>query len=264
MNMPLTNTKLSQAAQSLLRAAKTRIPIDPLTDTYPGITIEQAYGVQLNAMEKLLAEGRKVVGKKIGLTSPPMQQFLNVSEPDYGHLLDDMLIYQGEEIPMSRLLQPRIEGEIAFILERDLLGPGVNPMDVIRVTAGVTAALEIIDSRVRDWKIKIQDTVADNASSGVFVLGSKLIPLLGLDLRHVGFVMTKNGQLVSTGAGAAVLGDPVQAVAWLANKMGEYGISLKAGEIILSGSAAAALPVQSGDVFHLTVDRLGDVGTVFK
>lgn len=262
--MALSENELSRAAQTLLRASEERKPIDPLTVTYPELTVEEAYRIQLIWVEQRLAAGRKVLGKKIGLTSPPMQQFLNVDEPDYGHLLDDMLIYQGEEIPMPRLLQPRIEGEIAFILEADLTGPGVMPMDVIRATAGVTAALEVIDSRVRDWKIKIQDTVADNASSAVFVLGSELIPLTGLDLRYVGFVMTKNGQLISTAAGAAVLGDPVQAVAWLANKMGEYGISLKAGEVILSGSAAAAIPVEVGDVFHLTVDRIGDIGTVFK
>jgi 2-keto-4-pentenoate hydratase len=262
--MAMKDTELAEAAEKLLAAAKDLKPIDPLTETYPQITVDEAYRVQLIWVEKRLAERRKVVGKKIGLTSVPMQQFLNVDEPDYGHLLDDMLIYQGEQIALSRLLQPRIEGEIAFVLEQDLVGPGIMPTDVVRATAGVIAALEIIDSRVRDWKIKIQDTVADNASSAVFVLGSKMIPLEGLDLRCVGFVMTRNGQVISTAAGAAVLGDPLQAVAWLANKMGEYGIPLKAGEVILSGSAAAAVPVQAGDVFHLTVDRLGDVETAFK
>jgi 2-keto-4-pentenoate hydratase len=262
--MAMKDTELAEAAEKLLAAAKDLKPIDPLTETYPQITVDEAYRVQLIWVEKRLAERRKVVGKKIGLTSVPMQQFLNVDEPDYGHLLDDMLIYQGEQIALSQLLQPRIEGEIAFVLEQDLVGPGIMPTDVVRATAGVIAALEIIDSRVRDWKIKIQDTVADNASSAVFVLGSKMIPLEGLDLRCVGFVMTRNGQVISTAAGAAVLGDPLQAVAWLANKMGEYGIPLKAGEVILSGSAAAAVPVQAGDVFHLTVDRLGDVETAFK
>jgi 2-oxopent-4-enoate hydratase len=210
-----------------------------------------------------LAEGRKVVGKKIVLASPAMQRMLNVNEPDYGHLFDDMLAYQGEELSTSHLIQPRVEGEMAFILERDLLGPGIIPADVIRATVGVTAALEIIDSRIRDWKIKIQDTVADNASSGVFVLGSKLVPLTGLDLRCVGFVMTKNGQLAATGAGAAVLGNPAQSVALLVNKMGEYSISLKTDEVILSGSAVAAVPVQAGDSVHLTVDRIGDMGCFF-
>ena len=261
--MPLNKTELSDAAQKLIGASKELKPIDPFTETYPEITVEEAYQIQLISVEARLAEGRKVVGKKIGLTSPAMQQMFNVNEPDYGHLLDDMLVYQGEEIRTSRLLQPRIEGEIAFILESDVEGPGVTPTDTIRATAGVTAALEIIDSRIRDWKIKIQDTVADNASSGAFVLGSRLVPLTGLDLRSVGFVMTKNGQLAATGAGAAVLGNPVQSVAWLANKMGEYQISLKAGDVVLSGAAAAAVPVQAGDSIHLTVDRIGDVGCFF-
>lgn len=261
--MALNKTELSDAALKLIRASKDLKPIDPLTETYPDITVEDAYRVQLYTVEARLAEGRKVLGKKIGLTSPAMQQMFNVNEPDYGHLFDDMLVYQGEEISTSRLIQPRIEGEIAFVLERDLIGPGITPTDVTRSTVGVTAALEIIDSRIREWKIKIQDTMADNASSGAFVLGSKVVPLRGLDLRCVGFVMTKNGQLVATGAGAAVLGNPAQSVAWLANKMGEYGISLKAGEVILSGSAVAAVPVKAGDSIHLTVDRIGDVGCFF-
>jgi len=262
--MALTKNEVTDVANRLMTANKDLKPIDPLTETYPEITTEEAYQIQLITVERQLSEGRRVVGKKIGLSSPAMQQMFNVTEPDYGHLLDDMLVQQGGALIASRLLQPRIEGEIAFILERDLIGPGITPTDVIRATAGVTAALEIIDSRIRDWRIKIQDTIADNASSAAFVLGSKMIPLTDLDLRYVGFVMTKNGRLVSTGAGAAVLGSPAQSVAWLANKMGEYGISLKAGEIILSGAAAAAVPAQTGDSIHLTVDRVGDVGCFFE
>ena len=192
--MSLNETELSKAAQKLIAASRDLKPIDPFTETYPNITIGEAYRIQIITVERRVSEGRKVVGKKIGLTSPTMQQMFNVTEPDYGHLLDDMLVYQGEELSTSRLLQPRIEGEIAFVLERDLMGPGITPTDVIRATAGVIAALEIIDSRIRDWKIKIQDTVADNASSAAFVLGSKFVPLTDLDLRCTGFVMTKNGQ----------------------------------------------------------------------
>jgi 2-keto-4-pentenoate hydratase len=261
--MALSKTVLVEAAQALLAATRDCKPIEPLTETYPGITVDEAYRIQIQNVEVRLAGGRKVVGKKIGLTSPAMQQMFNVAEPDYGHLLDDMLVYQGVEVPASRLLQPRIEGEIAFILERDLTGPGITPTDVMRATAGVAPALEIIDSRVRDWKIKIQDTVADNASSAAFVLGANLISPVGIDLRCVGYVMMKNGRLATTAAGAAVLGSPAQSVAWLANKMGEYGITLKSGEIILSGSAAAAIGVQAGDSIHLTVDRVGDVECYF-
>ena len=262
--MALSEKSLSEVAQGLMVAARDRTAIDPLTETYPEITVEEAYRIQLITVEACLAEGRKVIGKKIGITSPAIMQMFNVGEPDYGHLLDDMLVTEGEGLAITRLLQPRIEGEIAFILERDLKGPGITPADVIRATAGVAAALEIIDSRIRGWRIKIQDTVADNASSAAFVLGSKLTPLTGIDLRYVGFVMTKNGQLAATAAGAAVLGSPLQSVAWLANKMGEYGISLRAGETILSGSAVAAVPVEAGDSIHLVVDRIGDVSCFFS
>ncbi|RJX33850.1 MAG: hypothetical protein C4525_08235 [Desulfarculus sp.] len=262
--MALSKAELKQAADALLAAAEKAAPIAPLSDTYPGLTVDEAYQIQLLNVEHRLAQGRKVVGKKIGLTSPAMQEMFKVAEPDYGHLLEDMLAYQGQGLSCNRLLQPRIEGEIAFILKHDLEGPGVTPTDVLRATDGVAAALEIIDSRVRDWKIRIQDTVADNASSAALVVGARMVSPKKLDLRHVGFVLTKNGRLAGTGAGAAVLGSPAQSVAWLANKLGEYGIPLKAGEIILSGAAAAAVPVQAGDSIHLHVDRLGEVGCFFS
>lgn len=261
--MSLTSEQISQAAQSLFTATQTRQSIAPLTETYPDINVQDAYKIQQANIERRLQSGGRIVGKKIGLTSPAMQQMLGVGEPDYGQLLEDMLVYQGVDVDSSVLLQPRIEGEIAFVMDRDLMGPGVTPTDVARATAGVTPALEIIDSRVKDWKIKIQDTVADNASSAAFVIGSGFIPLGKLDLRHVGFVFTKNGELAGTGAGAAVLGSPLQAVAWLINKLGEMGVGVKAGEIILSGAASAAVPVAPGDSIHLVVDRLGEVGCRF-
>jgi 2-oxopent-4-enoate hydratase len=225
--------------------------------------VEEAYQVQTINIDARLSAGARMVGKKIGLTSPAMQQMLGVGEPDYGQLLDDMLLYQGVDFDASTLLQARIEGEIAFVMDQDLMGPGITPTDVARATAGVTPALEIIDSRVKDWKIKIQDTVADNASAAAFILGASLTPLGSLDLRHVGFVLSKNGQLAGTGAGAAVLGSPIQSVAWLINKMGEMGVGVKAGEIILSGAASAAVPVAAGDSIHLVVDRLGEVACRF-
>lgn len=261
--MSLTKEQIARAAASLFRAALDHRPVDPLTETYPGITVEEAYQVQNINIQARIDAGGRIVGKKIGITSPAMQQMLGVDEPDYGHLLEDMLLYQGVDFDASSLLQPRIEGEIAFVLDRDLKGPGVTPTDVARATAGVAPALEIIDCRVRDWKIKIQDTVADNAAAAAFVIGASLTPLGSLDLRHVGFVLTKNGRLAGTGAGAAVLGSPVQSVAWLINKMGEMGVGVMAGEIILSGAAAAAVPVASGDTIHLMVDRLGEVGCRF-
>ena len=261
--MSLTSDQIAQAAQSLFKASQDRAPIAPLTETFPGITVEEAYQVQTINIDARQSAGARVVGKKIGLTSPAMQEMLGVGEPDYGQLLDDMLLYQGVDFDASTLLQARIEGEIAFVMDQDLMGPGITPTDVARATAGVMPALEIIDSRVKDWKIKIQDTVADNASAAVFILGASLTPLGGLDLRHVGFVLSKNGQLAGTGAGAAVLGSPIQSVAWLVNKMGEMGVGVKAGEIILSGAASAAVPVAAGDSIHLVVDRLGEVACRF-
>lgn len=261
--MELSEEVISEMAERLSRAARELAPIDPLSRTSPAMTVEDAYRIQLMTIASRRSQGRKVVGKKIGLTSPAMQEMFGVREPDYGHLMDDMVRYEGEPLEMKRLIQPRVEGEIAFVLEHDLKGPGVTPSDVVRATAGVTAALEIIDSRIRNWEIKIQDTVADNASSAALVLGSRWVSLKGLDLRYVGFVMVKNGRLCATSAGAAVLGNPVQAVAWLANKMGEYDIGLKAGEIILSGAAAAAVAVKAGDSVQLTVDRISSVGTLF-
>lgn len=260
--MSLSQEQISQAAQSLSQAAKDLKPIAALTETFPGITVEEAYQIQTINIDARLKAGARVVGKKIGLTSPAMQQMLGVGEPDYGMLLDDMLLYQGVEFDTSTLLQPRIEGEIAFVMGQDLMGP-VTPVEVAMATAGVTPALEIIDSRVKDWKIKIQDTVADNASAAAFVIGSTLIPLGSMDLRHVGFVLAKNGRLAGTGAGAAVLGSPLQSVAWLINKMGEMGVGVKAGEIILSGAASAAVDVAPGDSIHLVVDRLGEVACRF-
>lgn len=261
--MKRTDEQLSQAATRLLKAYKDQKPIEPLTEEFPDLTTEDAYQIQLMTVRARVAEGGKIVGKKIGLTSPAMQQMFNVGEPDYGHLLDNMLGYQGFGLSGSKLIQPRVEGEIAFILKKGLQGPGVTPTDVLRATAGVCAALEIIDSRIRDWKIKIQDTVADNASSGAFVLGARMVPASDIDLRHVGFVLSKNGLTVATGAGAAVLGSPAQSVAWLANRLAAFGIGLDPGEIILSGSAVAAVPVKSGDSIHLVVDRIGEVACAF-
>ena len=261
--MSLTQEQIARAAEQLAQAAASRKPIPALTDSLPGLSLEDAYQIQLRNVERTVAQGARVVGKKIGLTSPAMQTMFKVNEPDYGHLFDSMLVYQGEAMPMARLLQPRIEGEIAFVMERDLKGPGVTPAEVARATAGVMPALEIIDSRIADWKIKIQDTVADNASFGAFVLGAQLTPLAGLDLRRVGYVLTKNGQLAGTAAGAAVMGSPVQSVAWLVNKLGEMGVAVRAGEIILSGAAPAAVVVAAGNSIHLVVDRLGEVSCRF-
>ena len=250
-------------ARQLVAAEHQHAPLPPLTETYPELTVSDAYAAQLAVIERKVAQGARVVGKKIGLTSKAMQQMFAVDQPDYGHLLDTMAIANGGEAPMARLLQPRVEGEIAFLLQHDLRGPGVTEAQVLAATEAVIPAIEIIDSRIRDWKIKLADTVADNASSGLFVLGDTRTPVAQVNLRLVGMVLEKNGELVGTGAGAAALGDPATAVAWLANKLAEFGMSLTAGEIILSGSLATAPPVTSGDVVAVHFAQLGSVTVRF-
>ncbi|WP_459931508.1 2-keto-4-pentenoate hydratase, partial [Desulfosporosinus burensis] len=250
-------------AAKLLQAESVRVPIDTLTETYPGLTVEDAYRIQLEGITMKLAQGRKVIGKKIGLTSKGMQKLLGVNEPDYGHLFDNMLLLEGESCQRQELLLPKVEGELAFVLKDTLKGPGVTIADVFRATEGVMPAFEIVDSRIRDWKIKLADTIADNGSSARLVLGSRLVPVQDLDLRLIGMVLEKNGEMVSSGAGAEVWGHPAAAVAWLANKLAEFDIALEAGEIILSGAVTAAEVAESGDVFTLSFDGLGSLNLKF-
>jgi len=250
-------------AEELLTAERQCIPIDPLTNVYPTMTVEDAYHIQLAIVEKKKTDKNKIIGKKIGLTSRAMQRLLNVNEPDYGHLLSNMLLLEGEPCVRKKLIWPRVEGELAFVLKERLQGPGITPSDVLRATEGIMPAFEIVDSRIRDWKIKLPDTVADNGSSAFLVLGSRMMPVKDLDLRLIGMVLEKNGEVVSTGAGAAVWGNPAAAVAWLANKLSDFGIALEAGEIILSGALTAAEDANEGDVFSVSFDRLGTLSLKF-
>jgi len=259
----MNESRIKTLAEMLLAAEQAQKPLAPLTETDPDITVEEAYKIQLRIIEMKKSLGRVVVGKKIGLTSLAMQAMLGVKEPDYGHILDDMVVREGEKIPLADLIAPRIEGEIAFILKEDLPGPGVTLTEVIRCSEGVIPALEIIDSRIRDWKIKLPDTVADNASSARIVLGGVITPSPMVDLRTVGMVLEKNGEVLATAAGAAVLGHPAQAVAWLANKLAAYGVILRKGEVILSGALTAAAPVTAGDFFRADFGPLGDAKIKF-
>ncbi|MDT8903370.1 2-keto-4-pentenoate hydratase [Anaeroselena agilis] len=252
-----------QLARELYGAETGHAPIEALTARHPGITNEEAYQVQLAGMNLRLADGHTIVGKKIGLTSKAMQTALGVFEPDYGYITDRMMVFEGEPLSLSELIAPKIEAEVAFVLKEDLAGPGVTVTKVLQATAGLMPALEIIDTRIKDWKIKIQDTIADGASIGKVIVSGRLIPADEFDLRYMGLVLEKNGETVATAAGAAVLGHPANAVAWLANKLADYGISLKAGEIIMSGSLTAACPVAAGDNISAAFDRLGTVGARF-
>lgn len=259
----MTNKSVTYAAH-LEQAVIQGKGVMALTALEPELTIEQAYQVQLLNITKKVKAGSRIVGKKIGLTSLAMQQLLNVDQPDYGHLLDDMAAQNGGVVSLSRLLQPKVEAEIAFVLKRDLTGPRVTALDVLLATDYVLPALEIVDSRIADWKIKLQDTVADNASSGLYVLGGKPIQVHTVDLPQIGMVFMKNGEIVNTGVGAAALGDPAVCVAWLANKLFEYGITLKAGEVILSGALSAAVSVEPGDHFIARFAHLGEVSVSFQ
>jgi 2-keto-4-pentenoate hydratase len=262
----LNSTKVvntERLAEHLAQAEIQGRGVSPLTGLHPDLTIEEAYQVQLLTIQKKLETGQKVVGKKIGLTSLAMQKLLGVDQPDYGHLLDGMVIENGAEIPLDKVLQPKVEAEIAFVLKKDLAGPRVTAMDVFQATDYVLPALEIVDSRVADWNIKLQDTIADNASSGLYVLGGKPVAIDQVDLAQVGMVLYKNGEVMNTGVGAAALGHPATCVAWLANKLFEYGITLKAGEVILSGALSAAINGEPGDHFQARFAHLGEVNVRF-
>ena len=238
--------------------------VEPLTNRHAGITIDDAYRIQQRMLARRLEAGERVVGKKIGVTSAAVMNMLGVFQPDFGYMLDGMIVAQGESIAMSTLIQPKAEGEIAFILKRDLMGPGLSNADVLAATECVMPCFEIVDSRIRDWKIKITDTVADNASCGVFVLGDRAVSPLALDLQTCGMVLEKNGEVVATGAGAAALGSPLNSVAWLANTMGRLGIPLKAGDVILSGALAAMFPAAKGDFFRVSIGGLGECSVRFN
>ncbi|MGO3742592.1 2-oxopent-4-enoate hydratase [Kerstersia sp.] len=259
MDKPL----IQQLGAELYQALQQRQVIAPLTERHPDMSIEDAYAVQQAMQQLRLASGERVVGKKIGVTSQAVMNMLGVYQPDFGWLTDGMVYNEGQPIEASSLIQPKAEGEIAFVLKKTLKGPGVTAADVMAATEGVMACFEIVDSRIRDWKIKIQDTVADNASCGVFVLGDRLVDVRDVDLYTCGMVLEKNGEVVATGAGAAALGHPANAVAWLANTLGRLGIALEAGEVILSGSLAAMVPVQAGDNLRVTIGGIGGCSVRF-
>lgn len=258
----MNSSQISSAARRLYTALKTRLPIPPLSAENPDITVSDAYAIQLENVSVRLQNGETISGKKIGLTSPGIQKQLGVSEPDYGHLFSSMS-YELE-VPIDTLLQPKIEAEIAFILSEDLSGGKVTAQDVRRATRYVVPAFEIVDSRVADWRIKLPDTIADNASSGCYVLGKTQTALGELDLSKITMKMFKaSGELVGEGEGSAVMGDPCVSVAWLANCLYRYGVILKKDEVILSGAFSAAPPASLGDSFRAEFSVLGEVEAKF-
>lgn len=260
----MENNKINLYGDELYTAMRERVAVAPLTERDSAITLDDAYHISLRMLERRLADGERVIGKKIGVTSKAVQNMLNVHQPDFGYLTDAMVFSSGEAMPISELLiQPKAEGEIAFILKKDLTGPGITNADVLAATECVMPCFEIVDSRVKDWKIRIQDTVADNASCGLFVLGDQAVSPRKIDLATCGMVVEKNGSIISTGAGAAALGSPLNCVAWLANTLGRFGISLKAGEVILSGSLVPLEPVKAGDFMRVDIGGIGSASVRF-
>jgi 2-keto-4-pentenoate hydratase len=255
-------TDLDAIADELLVAYSGK-PVEPLTARFDGLSLDDAYEIQTIQTRRRTAAGARTVGYKVGLTSVAMQQQLGVHQPDFGVLLDDMVWPADAPIPISRYLQPRAEPEVALVLGEALSGPGLSVTDVLSATRYALPAIEIIDSRIADWQIKLVDTIADNASSAGLVLGSTPVRPAGIDLALVGCVFRRNGVIVQTGAGAAVIGSPLHAATWLANTLTARGVTLEPGQVILTGSVTAAVPVAAGDTVTATIDRLGSVTAVF-
>jgi len=254
-----------QLAQELFDAQNKRRAIAPLVSRYPQLSIDDAYQISLKTLALRTQAGETVIGKKIGVTSEAVQKMLNVHQPDFGFLTKTMHHPDGSNISLkkSQLIQPRAEGEIAFCLKHDLQGPNVTAEQVLAATDWVAPCFEIVDSRIENWQITIVDTVADNASCGVFVIGDKHTDPTTLDLSTVKMAVHHNGQPAVTGIGSAVQGHPAQAVAWLANTLGEYGIEFKKGEIILSGALAPLIDAKSGDHFSMEIEGLGTCSVSF-
>mgnify|MGYP000644433610 FL=1 len=259
----MDKSKIEKYGDELYEALVNRKAVAPLTDREADITIEDAYQIQQRMIQRRLDAGETIIGKKIGVTSKVVMDMLKVDQPDFGMMTSGMVFNEGEAIDTSTMIAPRAEAEVAFVLKSDLQGPGVTAADVLRATECVVPCFEIVDSRIQDWKIKIQDTVADNASCGVLVLGGRRKSPRDIDLALAGMVLEKNGELISTSTGAAVQGSPVNAVAWLANTLGALGIGLTAGEVILSGSQSPLVPVKAGDSLVCSVGGLGSTSVRF-
>ncbi|WP_020124138.1 2-keto-4-pentenoate hydratase [Streptomyces canus] len=253
----------SEAVRALLRAHRTGKPIDPLTERFPGLDVADAYAIQAASVEQRVRDGAVIHGYKVGLTSPALRRRLDVDQPNFGQLTDTMFHPESQLIDPSAFVAPRVEPQIAFALGKPLKGPGITVPEAAAAVAWVMPALEIVDSRIRDWKVTLVDTIADNASSGGVVLGSTLVPPSGLDMRRTGGVLYHNGGIAGTGALGMVLGSPLNSLVWLANTLGAQGVALRAGQVVLPGPVTADVPVAAGDVVTATFASLGSVTARF-
>ncbi|MFJ9779146.1 2-keto-4-pentenoate hydratase [Amycolatopsis sp. NPDC101161] len=258
------NEAVPKAAAVLAAAAATATPCPPIRDLFADGDLDAAYAVQRVNTERVLAAGHRLVGRKIGLTSPAVQRQLGVDRPDFGALFSDMALDHGGSIPAGRLLQPKVEAEIALVLGADLPGPECSVADVRAATAFLAPALEIVDSRIAGWDITIVDTVADNASSGLFVLGDTREALDAVEPAEVEMQLHRDGELVSQGTGRDCLGDPLNAAAWLATTLARRGEPLRAGDVVLTGALGPMVPAAPGDVFTARISGLGEVGIRFE
>ncbi|MDT7571895.1 MAG: 2-keto-4-pentenoate hydratase [Actinomycetota bacterium] len=259
----LTDAQRDEVAELLRVAEETRVAVPPVIQTHPDIDVVDAYEIQLRNIRRRVAAGARIVGHKVGLSSLAMQQMMGVSESDYGHLLDDMVLTEETPVDASRYLLPRVEVEVGFVLGADLPGEGCTVEDVISATEYVVPAIELIDSRIADWKIGIFDTIADNASSAGLLLGKERRKPDELDLTAIDATLTRNGEQVATGRSDAVLGNPAVAVAWLAQKVASFGVRLEAGHVVLPGSCTRAYDVKADDCVVATFEGLGTVSVSF-
>ncbi|WP_174184877.1 2-keto-4-pentenoate hydratase [Nocardia barduliensis] len=259
----LSDAVRTELADELERAERERVAIDPLITRHPDIDVVDAYEIQLINIRRRLDAGARVVGHKVGLSSKAMQQMMGVDEPDYGHLLAEMEVHEDVPVEAGRYLFPRVEVEVGFVLGADLPGAECTEADVLDATVAFAPAIELIDSRIKDWNIGLADTISDNASSAGFVLGAERVAPKDIDVKAIDAVLTRNGEVVAEGRSDAVLGDPVIAVAWLARKVASFGVRLKAGDIVLPGSCTRAIDARPGDAFHAEFAGLGSVRLQF-
>jgi 2-keto-4-pentenoate hydratase len=264
MSPMLSDAVRREAADALAAAERDRSPIPPLRETWPELDVVDAYEIQLLNIRRRLDAGVTINGHKVGLSSKAMQEMMGVDEPDYGHLLSDMEVFEDRPVPAGRYCYPRVEVEVGFILGEDLPGEGCTEQDVVDATEAVAPAIELIDSRIVDWDIRIGDTIADNASSAGYVLGPDRVKPTDIDLKAIEARLVRNGDKVAEGRSDAVLGDPVVAVAWLARKVASFGVTLEAGNVILPGSVHRAIDVRPGDDFEAVFDGLGSVRLSFE
>ena len=263
-SMSSTEQVVAELADRLWRAEVERVPVEPISQERPDLTVDDGYAIQIRNVRRRVTAGSVVRGRKVGLTSRKAQKLMGVDEPDFGVLLDVLFLDDAAEVPFDALLQPRVVSVMAFVMASDLAGPGVTTADVLTAVSGVLPAIEVVDSRIADWRTLPVDTAADNASAGRIVLGGRLTPVAGIDLRLEGLLLYRNGAPIESAAGAAALGSPARSIAWLANKLGTQGSGLRRGDVVLPGALHRMVPVRAGDYFQAHFAHLGTVTAQFS